>query len=194
MRNITLAKNKMERVARKIGNRRLSMPSICRHLNNEFNSMSVKFRNKKGDFFSVSGHYSGSRWDGDDDLMYNILIIYDQKTYKVSKDFYQEIFIALIHEFRHGYQHRKRRHKNINKKAKYMDKRYPIAFSYLTDYDEIDAHAYEVAHVFRNYIQDTSNRHITASWVINRYRKIVAKYDEKLYNRFLKKVYIFAHK
>lgn len=194
MRNITLAKKRMSLVAKRIGNKRLSMSSICKHLNAEFNSMSVKFECKKGDFFSVSGHYSGSRWDGDDDLMYNILIIYDQKTYKITKDFYEEIFIVLVHEFRHGYQNRKRRHKIIDKKSKYVDKRYPLYFNYLTDYDELDAHAYEVAYVFRNYIQDTSNRHITASWIINRYRKTVAKYNQKLYNKFLKKVYLFAHK
>ncbi len=194
MRNITLAKGRMKKVSERIGNKRLSMPTICRYLNDEFNTMSVKFRSKKGDFFSVSGHYSGSRWDGDDDLMYNILIIYDQKTYKISTEFYQEIFIALVHEFRHGYQFRKRRNRDVNKKARYTDKRYPLSFSYLADYDELDAHAYEVAYVFRNYIQDTSNRHITASWIINRYRKIVAKHNQKLYNKFLKKVYVFAHK
>jgi hypothetical protein len=193
MRNITVAKNKLKKISHKLSDKKLSVVSLCRYLNKEFRNLSVKFRPKKGDFFSIAGEFAGDvRYDNE--LRYNVDITWDknQKYFIPTKDFYHQLLLTMIHEFRHGYQERRRNNKEImpwfrHPKFQHPKKDIVEEVNYLSDYDELDAHAYEAAY-------ELKHRKSKRSWVVNRYRKNLAIHNPKLFNKFLKKVYLFSHK
>jgi hypothetical protein len=195
MRNIKSAKKRLERVIDKIGYEKISMVSFCRLMNREFKPMSIRFHSKKSDYYSVSGNYMGN-CDRDEELRYKIDITWDRSEHKFkpTRSFYMDIFMVLVHEFRHSYQDRKR---NITleswhrtPKFNHPKKKVVEEVNYLSDYDELDAYAYEVAFVFNMGTRKT----IMSSWIVNRYRKALGKHAPKLYNKFLKKVYLYTHK
>ncbi len=203
MRNIKVAENKLNKVIKGIGNRDVKLPILIRYLNKEFQSLSVKFKSCKGEFFSISGYYSGNNKNSNDSR-YNVEITYEINDNIIIKtrlkDLIDQLLIVLIHEFRHGYQDRKRKFRFKNNNALFwrvqkLSKKFGIDFNmmeyyYLIDYDEVDAYAYELAYVLRSSKSET----IDNSFIVSRYKKIVATFNQKAYNRFLKKVYLNMNK
>jgi len=180
MRNVTVAKKKLDAVIDRIGDREIRIPIFCRMLNKEFQSLSVKFKSKQMEFYSLSGHYGGDV-KYDDEGRYNVFITYAKDEIMIHpRECKDDIFSVMVHEFRHGYQHSKRP-KKIFKKY-YRDIVGDETFNYLSDYDELDAYAYETA-----FTRPSWN-----DWITHRYRDVVGKVDPKIYHRFLTKVYKFT--
>ena len=198
MRNLKIAESKLNRVAALIGSDPVPFSTICYYLNKEFKSLSVKFRSKGHTDYSISGHFNPYRERDEGDLRYNILITYDKRktnknsTFIADNQFWKEIMLVMVHEFRHGYQNQQCKH-NIgiksNSKFKNLSKFVREEINYLTDPNELDAYAFESAYAMKNNISNCHNY-----WTVERYRVFVGKYDPKLYNKFLKKVYLFSHK
>jgi hypothetical protein len=192
MRNVKIARKKLDQVIAQIGDRHIRMPILCRYLNKAFKSLKVRFTSKQGDDYSMSGNYAGDHRDPDEGR-YNVLLTYNknEKTFKPNlifeDNFYDDIFAVVVHEMRHGYQYRKRGGLRFEKQFK-ANKFNEVSdeVMYLSDSDELDAYAYEVATA-----QKYGHR---ASWVIERYKRYFKETNPKIYNRFLNKVYKYAHK
>jgi hypothetical protein len=193
MRNVTSAVKRLDRVIAKVGDNEIKIPVFVRLLNKEFETLSVKFRSKQHEYYSISGYYSGKIKD-EDDSRYNIFITYektDNTLYPIG--IRSDLLAVIIHELRHGYQDNKR-HNRLKYGGASFDRMVKASdaiqndkqeeFNYLANMDEMDAYAYEVA-----YSKKQGER---SSWIINRYKNVVAEQDPKLYNRFLTKVYKFT--
>lgn len=193
MRNIRIAEKKLNKVATFIGDNPVRLSTICYHLNKEFKSLSVKFRSKLHNHYSISGHFNPYRFRDEGDMRYNVLITYEEKQKIVAdKQFWEELMLILVHEFRHGYQNRKCP-QNIglkySAKFNHLSKFVRAEVSYLTEPNELDAYAYETAYAIDKNMANWHNH-----WTIERYRVFVDTYAPKLYKKFLKKVYLFSHK
>ena len=182
MRNVKIAEKKLKRVAAKVGDSPVRLSVLCRYLNEEFKSLSVRFRSEAGTYFSVHGYFSPDHMNDPDDKRYNVVMIYDRADPKLvpARYIWDSILGVLVHEFRHGYQEQKRgfaaspSFKNTN-----------TNLAYLSDYDEIDAYAFEAAYAIKNKMPHT--------WIKRKY-KAIAISSPKVYNKFLKKLYLFTHK
>lgn len=193
MRNVTIAKNKLRKVAARLGDGPILLRVLCRHLNKEFKSMSVRFRSEAADYFSISGYFSPFHYlDPEEGLKYNVLIHYDNKDSKLvpTRFIWNEILLVLVHELRHGYQDKSRGMVLLpferRPKFKHRYKSVAATVDYLSDYDEIDAHAFEAAYAVTH--------GIPADWIHKKYKRVLGKYAPTLYQRFLKKLYLFSHK
>jgi len=177
-RNVKVARKKLDILVDTLQEREITIPSLCRYLNNTFNSMSIRFTSKLDDFFSISGFFAGSV-KLDNELRYNIHIDYDEKGFKINPKelLIDEIFPVIVHEFRHGYQERQRGKKQL----KHQHRSASDDFSYLSDKDEIDANAFEAA-----------NCPNSSNWLFSRYKEIFSKDYPEYYHRFLKKAYTYG--
>lgn len=189
---INRAEKKLDQLIEKIGDKKMTIPTICRYLNKTFRPMSVRFTSKLDNHFAITGLFGGN-FKVEDELRYNIHISYDRKKEKIfpADWLINEVFVVMVHEFRHGHQETKRKKKILpiqrSLKFKHSMKNIQDSVNYLSDYDEIDAYAYEVAYS----IKHGQKRNF---WITQQYKKTLGKYAPKLYKRFLKKVYLFTHK
>lgn len=183
MRNIDIALKKIVKIIDKIGDKPIRYSILSRMLNQEFKSMSVRFRCKKSNRCSLSGYYAGDIQE-ENERRYNVLMNYDNDIIPVNYllNHLIEILYVMIHEFRHGYQYSRRPKKERYCRYKNDDDQ----FEYLSDQDELDAYAYGAAY------QEMLEGKGGADWIINRYRDVVSPRDPKLYHRFLSKVYKFS--
>lgn len=203
MYKVLVAHNKLQKISTKIGKKKISWATLVRYLNKEFKSQSVKFRSEQSEDPSIEGFYNPLYYTEDNELRYSIIIRYEKHMPKTRPrtDFYIDLLSALTHEFRHGYQDNKRNKMVYLKKlfspgVPHFHHRYKsvvMKVQYYGDYDELDAYAFEAAQAIK--LQGLNLRNVgNKSWVLSRYRKILGKYAPKLYNRFLKKLYLFLHK
>lgn len=196
MNHFDLAKKKLDKIAKQIGYRKLQYNVLSRILNKEFKSMRVKFSflsstTGLGEFVIMNGWYNGC--SDDDGYRYEIEITKDnnQKYIKPRKHgFFEELYFVLMHELRHGYQDRSRKYKAIHDHCsaripRDLDADTARTLQYHSMNDEIDAYAFETAEAIRMGKKDY--------WIIDRYRKIGTHLPD-VYNRFLKKVYLFSNK
>jgi hypothetical protein len=193
MRNVKIARKKLDRVAAQIGDREVKFSVLCRYLNKEFESLSVRFKSKAEEYYSfcVSGFFNSYSTVEFDEKRYNVNITYNKTTPYVNPNkILGEILLVLVHEFRHGHQDSRRGLKLLPAdkapKFKHFNKKLQENVLYLSDYDELDAYAYEAAYAAK------LNR--DNSWIVNRYKKVLGKHAPKLYFRFLKKLYLFTNK
>jgi hypothetical protein len=192
MYTVQIAEKKINRLIEEIGDRKMTIPTLCRYLNKTFRSMSVRFTSKLDDYFAITGMFGGNL-KVEDELRYNIHVHYDRKKEKIfpADSLLEAIFIVMVHEFRHGYQDTRRRKRILpiqrTLKFKHSVKTVQDSVNYLSDYDEIDAYAFEVAHAIKN-------GHKGYFWITQQYKKTLGKHAPELYKKFLKKVYLFSHK
>jgi len=96
-----------------------------------------------------------------------------------------ELFITLSHEKRHKYQFRKRgQNYGAKYKCKVTDENLKQQLEYYGDSDEIDSYAIE-------HVLELQLHKATEVTTRDKYRELFAKYDPKIYNKFLKKYYKF---
>ena len=177
----------MQRVSDKIGTRPIRISTLCYHLNREFKSLSVRFRSKSGEFFSISGYFSPYK-DYDKEGRYNVLISYEKEypTITLDKEFCDELLLIMAHEFRHGQQFKRRDpHYTSDSKFKHENIDVQEEVRYLSEPCELDSYAFEAAYALK---LGANN------WTHERYKMFLGKYAPKLYNKFMKKVYLFSHK
>lgn len=143
---------------------------------------------------TVGGFYEPAHDSGEPDIeIYlvfnecekNILLFFDESTTKI---LIQELFITLSHENRHKYQFKNRGLNCVQKyKCKITDETLKQELEYYGDSDEIDCYALEAV------LGEKLNKYYEAS-IKQNYHNLFAKYDKKIYNRFLKKYYKFNQK
>jgi hypothetical protein len=192
MRNFRLAKKKLDAIAKKIGFRKVHYLVLSRMLNKEFESMSVRFKfwtdiymPWKKNYVVFSGGYNQPS-DGTE-YRYTIEMCRDPNDpyIKPRKAFFNEAYLVLVHELRHGYQYRTRRFKKSRAKDssfKHFNRSVQDRVRYLSDYDEVDAYATEHAEALK----------INAP-IDNRY-DLLKTYAPKVWQRYQKKVYLLSHK
>jgi len=185
---VPLVHKKLLNVVNKIGKREVPYYIFVRYLNKEFRFLSVKFRSMpdriyNSNFINVTGYYSGNEKD-EGERRYNIQISYPVNAKKLipieSHDLMRSLFCCILHEIKHGQQDQKRKYK----KRPYIANHRNDMEDYFSDYDELDAYAFEVGKSY-------SIRKLDNSWVCNTYREIFAETNPKIYNKFLKKVYLY---
>lgn len=201
MRNEDKAKKKLKAVADKVRGRSIKFSSLSSILNKEFKDMPVKFifrgiKTPDKNWFALGGEYScdAERTDKSDPK-YTVTLEYwnghpniDSLPEKEFNLIFNDLYYILCHEFRHGYQERKRNHKNIRTRFRNITVTNRMSH-YYASYDELDAYAYETA----LYMKETGSG-ITTSWVWKKYKELFCNCDKVTYNRFMKKVYLLSHK
>jgi len=190
MKNLLVAKKKLEKIRKEVlsWNPDIKAALVSRRFNKEFKTLSVKFRFEKMNNYFAAGEYDPYR-ESTKEPKYLIYLGYDKRFsiwFWLNTDmFYEEVYLILSHEFRHGYQHRKRKYKVL-----FHNKRISTLFDYYTNKDELDAYAFEVAKAFEMYKK--KKMLFCNYWVIDAYKKVVKPISPKMYNRFLKKVYLLS--
>ena len=196
MSHLTLAKKKLDKVAKEIGYRKVTHSVLSRLLNREFKTMRVKFSflssaTGLGEYVTLSGWYNGGC--DDDGYLYEIEITKDnsQKYIKPrAHGFFRELYLVLVHELRHGYQARSRKYKKVRDRysrriPKMVDVDTKKMLRYYSSKDEIDAYAFETAEAIKAGMKDY--------WMFKKYRE-VGQYLPDMNKRFLKKVYLLSNK
>lgn len=171
---------------------------LCRTLNREFKSLSVRFSFRKstgknmpmhGYQWHIEGNYN-QRIPGVelDELLYEIRIVRlkNHKYFTVNKWFWQELYLVLAHEFKHAQQYAKRKNRMIfTTERKDLN---PKADKYLCNYDEIDAHAYETAIEWK-----LKGGPLMTLATVRKYYKKCRRWAMPEWRRFIKKVYKYSH-
>jgi len=192
MRNTRIAKKKLDAIAKKIGYRKIHYLVLSRMLNKEFKSLKTNFRFQRavarGSFFTAAGSYSPPN-TSDSPHRYTVYICRDGriKYVKPRKAFFRDVYFVLAHEYGHGYQHRTRKFRNRYEKKqsfRHKNKKTQEMVRYLSDYDEIDAYAFEAAEAAKMG---------ESTYTVRQYDEI-KEYAPKAWKRFHKKVYLFTHK
>ena len=158
---------------------------VSRKFNKEFRSLSVRFQFDVMDTYFAAGEYDPDR-DSTDDPKYHVMLGYDRNfsiwLWVNTEEFYEELYLILAHEFRHGYQHRKYRY------VHHYKKRMTTMFDYYKNHNELDSYAYEAAQAVKLYESKKSS--VNDHWVAEAYRRVVKPVSLKAYKRFLKKLYL----
>lgn len=150
MRNLKIALKKVEDIAKKIGNRKLHHRTVSKILNKELGSLSVKCKFKAeanmAGYLVLSGQYNPPFLN--EDHRYSVIISHDPKNIyiKPRRNFYEELICVLAHEFRHGYQDRKRKYRKVPFNLgtfKHKDVTIQEEVRYLSNNEEIDSYAFE---------------------------------------------------
>ena len=190
MRNLDIAYNKLEKLKKEaeLWKMDINASMISRKFNKEFRSLSVRFQFHIMDTYFAAGEYDPHR-DSTEDPKYSVFLGYDRNfsiwLWVNTIEFYEEIFLILAHEFRHGYQHRKRKYKTFSRPHR---KRMATMFDYYKNADELDSYAYEAAHAVKLFESKKSS--VKDYWVAEVYRREVKPVSLKAYKRFLKKLYL----
>jgi hypothetical protein len=139
---------------------------------------------------TISGHYEPDEDEKDIHLHIHFQkdckqVCFDHITLEI---FIQELFTTYVHEKRHRYQYRSRG--NVygpiyRSRKKIKSKKLCRELNYYGDPDEVDAYALESA--IESKLRNTN-------FVMAKYRKLFAKRDISVYNKFLKKRYKFLNR
>lgn len=196
MRNARIAKKKLDTIAKKIGYRKVHYIALCRMLNKEFKSLKVRFEFRtwmdqfytddirQKDYLVFGGHY-----DTHNEYKYQVNIDRDPNLIyiKPRRGFFTEAYLTVVHELRHGYQHRARKFRKRRKEDDSFVYDKDIFFQdnirYLMDYDEIDAYAMEHAEAIKMNHDKKNDRY-----------DVLKKHAPRAWKKFHKKVYLFTHK
>lgn len=199
--NLERARKKLDRVAEKVGNRKISSRTFVRMLNREFRSMRVKFFTKPlskfGKYITVEGYYNGA--DREDGWVYTLYIIKDpkEKTIKPRRHgLFRELLLVLAHEFRHAYQRKRRKGRTTlreNPKFTHFNKYVRRDVRYLIEYDELDAYAFEAAEELRLLKLTIADLKLSSVYR-TMYGTKVKKYAPKHYKKWVRKVYQHLNK
>jgi hypothetical protein len=202
MRNLKIAQKKLDKIAAEIGNGKIRSRTLIRKLNKEFKSLKVRFSTrhdpKMYKSITCEGLYNG-RVKDQYDAIYSIIIIKDTKEVWIKPRrhaFFMEMYLILAHEFRHGYQDRRRKYRvNIREKATFhhFNKYVRDDVRYLIDYDEVDAYAFETAEELRLNGLSISDLQTTSVYR-TMYGKKIKKYAHKHYKRWVRKVFNHINK
>jgi hypothetical protein len=170
---------------------------LCRTLNREFKGLHMKFFFRARPYESFKNNHT---WfvEGNftrkvpgvyiDDPLYEIRIVrrVNRKFFTVNKWFWDELYLVIAHELRHGYQYRRRKGKMV-----YRTERpdlNPKADKYLCDFDELDAHAYEAALEWKLKGGDVMKLFPVKKYYTKCRRKAMPEW-----RRFIKKVHKYYH-
>jgi hypothetical protein len=196
MRTHKIIRNKLNSVRRKL-KFPVDAAVLSRVLNEEFKAMKVRFRITCGWYYSVEGYYNAYR-ESTDEPIYAIDVSFDlfecddhiiEGKFLNNDKFFDEIYYTLVHEFRHGYQNRRRNHKYLKPSKRYYNPLATGTFHYYSFYDELDAYAYEAADAIV-VTPKSFMKALKSNWIVRRYRQICKKDAPKVYNKLLKKIYV----
>jgi hypothetical protein len=185
------------------------VPSFIRMLNNEFMNHKIYFESNRysSDYFKndcviVSGAYSPKILFNSESVVITLSFPNDQRKVRISNRGAENLQHRIIRTFYHEYKHKLQ---FKNKSNPFRQKRYYPKnirneklcsnLSYLGSSDEIDAHAYETIMDLKrnrlsiNMLREASKITMKQSEAIWLYNKYFRKYDSKIWQKFLKKVY-----
>ena len=200
MRNENIAKKKLDAIAKRIGYRKVYYVVLSRMLNEAFRSLKVRFKFVQSpdldEYFIFTGEFN-PHIDGRDNI-YSVYIgrSLEHKYIKPRKGFFDELYLVLVHEFRHSYQYRKRNNRIIPEpKNLFFHKNLDIQENvrYLSDRDEIDAHAYEASFEIRMK-NITFSEALAKLEHVQKYKKYLKKHSPDDWKQFIKKLYLHYHK
>ena len=193
MRTHKIIRNKLNRVRHKL-KFPVDASVLSRTLNEEFRAMKVRFKISSSWHYSLEGYYTAYR-ETIDEPIYTVNISFDPFEYDDhivegrflnNTGFFNEIYYTLVHEFRHGYQSRKRNYKYLKPSKRYLHG----SFHYYSCYDELDAYAYEAADAIKTEPSESFMKTLKVNWIVRRYKQICKKEAPKVYNKLLKKIYV----
>jgi len=196
MRNLQRATKIIDALRTRWGKRAyVSTIGLSRILNREFKSLHVVIKfvvdsdRKKSHSWKIAGWYD-HRIPGVEPTypLYEFHVIRRSANPKfmVNKWFWNELLIALAHEFKHADQYRKR-----NFRQRFTTERRnlsPKADKYYCDFDEIDAHAFETALEWKlrggNFMDQPT---------VKEYYKKTRRWAMPEWRRFVKRVHKYFH-
>jgi len=191
MRNLKIAYNKLEKLKQEASkwDHDIRPCEVSRRFNREFESLSVRFQFDGIDTYLSAGEYDPDREDSTDPK-YRVFLGFN-KEHRIwfwvnTDELYDEIFLILAHEFRHGYQHRICGYKVGWYKHDYAAKTQSL-YDYYTHPNELDAYAYETAMAIRLQ-QIRPDVHERVKWIVDAYKKHVLSQSSKMYNKFLRRM------
>lgn len=198
MHNLRRVKKILETLRTRWGKRaQLDYRVLCRTLNKKFKSLHIVFRFRARPYTNefkdnatwfIEGFYN-RRVPGFeiDDPLYEIKIVRRSniKMFTVNKWFWDELYLVIAHELRHGYQYRRRNGKMIFRTER-TDLN-PKADKYLCNFDEIDAYAFEAAIEWR-----MKGGNIMKLSPVKKYYMKCRRKAMPEWRRFIKKVYKYS--
>lgn len=187
---------------------RISFKSLLSKIRKEFQFYNIELyiRSNRKNSLSPDEFYVNAYYDYEDELDNEIpieIVIYhnfDKNLLwnrKHITDLLIQIYDAVIHEFQHQHQSRRRCHKEFWPHSN-------IVLQYLSDPDEIDAYAISIAiELCRTLGKQRSMRHLSKYKLLSKFRlqgqlaspnlfafvNVFDQVDQKILNRLIKKIY-----